>query len=266
MASGFQVHSATAYDQLMGRWSRKLAPLFIEFAGIAPDERLLDAGCGTGSLTFELANIPFLARVDAVDISQIFVESVQHRNLDHRVHVTLADVTELPFATATFDRVFSSLLLHFLPDPSKALHEMCRVTRSGGVVAALVWDHAGGLPAMRMMIDTLAAITPDGAAFRHGYCAAPVMHQGALAEFFDAEGLQDIRDSEIVIRMEFADFDDYWAPIAAGEGPLGHYVEGLDAAAKAAVTAAMRAAYQAGRADGPRSFIAAAWCCLGVVP
>jgi cyclopropane fatty-acyl-phospholipid synthase-like methyltransferase len=55
MASGFNVHAAAGYEQLMGRRSRKLAPLFIDFAGVADGEKILDVGCGTGSLTFALA-------------------------------------------------------------------------------------------------------------------------------------------------------------------------------------------------------------------
>src|SRR4051812_17220761 len=48
--AGFQ--DADAYDRLMGRWSRRLAPLLIGFGGLADGERILDVGCGTGSLTF----------------------------------------------------------------------------------------------------------------------------------------------------------------------------------------------------------------------
>ena len=40
MASGFNVHDAAGYEQLMGRWSQKLAPLFIDFAGVADGERI----------------------------------------------------------------------------------------------------------------------------------------------------------------------------------------------------------------------------------
>lgn len=39
MTSSFHVHDADGYDQIMGRWSRKLAPLFIDFAGIADGEK-----------------------------------------------------------------------------------------------------------------------------------------------------------------------------------------------------------------------------------
>ncbi len=55
MTSSFNVHDAAGYEQLMGRWSKKLAPLFIDFAGLADGEKILDVGCGTGSLTFALA-------------------------------------------------------------------------------------------------------------------------------------------------------------------------------------------------------------------
>ena len=55
MTSGFNVQDAAGYEQLMGRWSQKLAPLFIDFAGVADGERIVDVGCGTGSLTFALA-------------------------------------------------------------------------------------------------------------------------------------------------------------------------------------------------------------------
>jgi len=60
--------------------------------------------------------------------------------------------------------------------------------------------------------------------------------------------------------------DDYWAPIAAGEGPLGKYVATLDAAERTRTDAAVRDAYEAGRPDGPRSFANVAWACRGIVP
>ena len=56
-----------------------------------------------------------------------------------------------------------------------------------------------------------------------------------------------------MIRMDYGSFDDYWAPIAAGEGPLGKYVAALNAAERARTDAAVRDAYEAGRptARGP---------------
>ena len=57
MPSMFNARDAANYEKLMGRWSRRLAPLFIEHAGIADREAVLEIGCGTGSLTFALGTI-----------------------------------------------------------------------------------------------------------------------------------------------------------------------------------------------------------------
>ena len=54
MPSMFNARDADNYERLMGRWSRRLAPLFIEHAGIADGENVIEVGCGTGSLTFTL--------------------------------------------------------------------------------------------------------------------------------------------------------------------------------------------------------------------
>ena len=45
------------YEQFMGRWSRRLAPLFLEFAGVRHGHRVLDVGSGTGSLSFAAAAV-----------------------------------------------------------------------------------------------------------------------------------------------------------------------------------------------------------------
>jgi ubiquinone/menaquinone biosynthesis C-methylase UbiE len=261
MTSEFNVHKAAGYEQLMGRWSQKLAPLFIDFAGVAGGEKILDVGCGTGSLTFALARAADLGEISAIDYSPVFVEEAIRRNTDPRIKIRQADACALPFKDGTFDRV-----LHFVPEAGKAVAEMRRVVRSGGVVAAAVWDHLGGMPGMRMMIDTVAALSEGGRQLRSRYCFQPMMQPGELKRTFVEQGLADITEMQLMIRMDYESFDDYWAPIAAGEGPLGKYVATLDAAERARTDAAVRDAYEAGRPDGPRSFANIAWACRGIVP
>ena len=87
MASGFNVRDAGGYEQLMGRWSRKLAPLFIDFAGVADGEKILDVGCGAGSLTFALAAAADLGEIAAIDYSEVFVDETIRRNADPRIKV-----------------------------------------------------------------------------------------------------------------------------------------------------------------------------------
>lgn len=266
MTSSFNVHQASGYEQLMGRWSQRLAPLFIDFAGIANGDKVLDVGCGTGSLTFELAKHAGLAEIAAIDFSPVFVEAATRRNTDPRVSIRQADACDLPFADNSFDRTLALLVLHFVPETGKAIAEMRRVVRPGGVVAAVVWDHLGGMTGMRMMIDTVAAMSEGGRQLRARYCWQPMMQPGEMQRTFAEQGLRDVTETQLMIRMDYANFDDYWAPIGAGEGPLGKYVATLDAAERSRVDAAMRDAYEAGRPNGPRSFANVAWAVRGIVP
>jgi SAM-dependent methyltransferase len=157
------------------------------------------------------------------------------------------------------------LVLHFVPEAGKAVAEMRRVVKPGGVVAAVVWDHLGGMPGMRMMVDTVAALSEGGRQLRSRYCFQPMMHPGEMKRTFVEQGLAEVTERELMIRMDYRNFDDYWAPIAGGEGPLGKYVASLDATERARAGDAVRDAYEAGRPDGPRSFANVAWACKGMV-
>jgi SAM-dependent methyltransferase len=266
MTSEFNVRNAAGYEQFMGRWSQKLAPLFIDFAGVADGEKILDVGCGTGSLTLALAKAADLAKIAAIDYSPVFVEELIRRNTSPRIDVRQADACALPFESGTFDRALALLVLHYVPETGKAVAEMRRVVRPGGVVAAAVWDHLGGMPGMRMMIDTVAALGEGGRQLRNRFCFQPMMQPGELKRTFVEQGILDIAEIELMIRMDYQSFADYWAPIAAGEGPLGKYVAALDPAERARTDAAVRDAYEAGRPDGPRSFANVAWACRGIAP
>lgn len=266
MSSIFNVHNAGGYEQLMGRWSRRLAPKFIEFAGVGENERVLDVGCGTGSLTFALAESSTLKEIAAIDFSPVFVDEAKRRNSDPRITIQQADACALPFRDGSFDSSLALLVLHFVPETGRAVAEMRRVVRPGGVVAAVVWDHYGGMPGMRMMVDTVAALSEGGRQLRSRYCFQPMMQPGEMKETFLAQGLTNVLEAELMIRMDYRNFDDYWAPIASGEGPLGKFILSLDPKERERIDAAVRDAYQAGRPDGPRSFANVAWAVRGVVP
>ncbi|WP_086998136.1 class I SAM-dependent methyltransferase [Rhizobium sullae] len=266
MTSSFTIHDAAGYEQLMGRWSQKLAPMFIDFAGLADGEKVLDVGCGTGSLTFALARTAELGEIAAIDYSPVFVEETIRRNTDPRIKVRQADACALPFDDGTFDRALALLVLHFVPEASKAVAEMRRVVRPGGIVAAAVWDHLGGMPGMRMMVDTVAALSDAGRQLRARYCFQPMMQPDEMKRTFVEQGLVNVTETQLMIRMDYQNFDDYWTPIGAGEGPLGKYVATLDAAERVRTEAAVRDAYEAGQPDGRRTFANVAWACRGIVP
>ena len=123
-----------------------------------PGQRVLDVGCGPGALTAELVARLGPESVAAVDPSAPFVEAarVRHPGVD----VRHASAEALPFADRSFDAALAQLVVHFMADPIAGLAEMGRVTRRGGVVAACVWDHAGGLGPLGLFWDVARTLDP----------------------------------------------------------------------------------------------------------
>lgn len=120
---------AEAYEVMMGRWSRQLAPLFVEFAGVRDGERVLDVGCGTGSLSATLVRVTGASKIVGIDPSKGFIEYARTLVTDPRVTFELGDAQELPYADGSFDRCMALLIVNFVPDAPKAANEMRRVTR-----------------------------------------------------------------------------------------------------------------------------------------
>jgi ubiquinone/menaquinone biosynthesis C-methylase UbiE len=265
MASTFKARTIAAYERSMGRWSRNLATDLIAFGGLEAGEHVLDVGCGTGSLLFALA-AENLAAIDGIDFSTGFIDYIKTRTSDPRITVQQGDACALPYANATFDRAFCQLVLHFVSDPALAIAEMRRVVRPGGMVTAATWDHFGGHVVHRIVLDTAAVLDEAAEKHRADLQSGVVSRPGGLGTLFRAAGLMEVTETPIVVRMDFANFDDYWLPIAAGEGRTGRYVEGLSDAARVTLQAHVRRAYLCSNEDGPRSFASVALACRGQVP
>ncbi|WP_262273423.1 class I SAM-dependent methyltransferase [Microvirga yunnanensis] len=265
MASVYSANNPAGYEQLMGRWSRRLAPLFIDFAAVRDGTSILDVGCGTGSLTFALLEAFPTAQIKGLDYSQAFIDYASSKALaDGRLVFEQGDAAALPYEDQAFDAALSLLVLNFVPDAQKAARELVRVTRLGGVVAAAVWDFKGGLTHMRVLADTAAALDPSGEAFRARLFSGPFTGLGELSSAWIAMGLRDVVQTSLTIRMEFASFSDYWEPLLAGQGFVGAYVQNLTDEQRRLIEPYLLLAYCAGDADGPRSFTATAWACRGV--
>jgi SAM-dependent methyltransferase len=246
----------------MGRWSRRLSPQLIQFGGLRDGDRVLDVGCGTGSLSFALPEFANVAAVGGVDLAQAYVDFATSHNKDSRLTFRQADACSLPFEDNSFDRAFSLLVLHFIPDSAKAVGEMRRVVRPGGMVAAAVWDEYGGLPHFRMLADVVATLEPSV----ERRLFLPLTAPGEMAALWRDLGLREVEQTSLLIRMEFGCFDDYWQPFTTGEGPPGRLIASLPEPKRATLQDHMRRAYVANRPDGPRSFACVAWGCRGTVP
>eukprot|EP01037_Dinobryon_pediforme_P002015 gene2014-2053_t len=211
----------------MGRWSRRLAPQLIGFAGIAGARTVLDVGCGPGSLLFTLADDAGLQKISGIDASPIYTEAARARSSDPRIEILDGDACAMPFETASFDASLSQLVLQFVPDPLSAVREMRRVVKPGGVVAAAVWNSFGGMPHQRLFWDTAAMLDPAAVPLRAATFSRRTTVKGDLPLFFAEAGLTGIEEGSATVWMDFSDFEDFWSPIEGGEGTLGKYVTGL---------------------------------------
>lgn len=112
---------------------------------LRPGMTLLDAGCGPGTITADLALRVAPGRVVAVDAATGVLAQAEGHARDRGITTISfqeADVYALPFPGATFDAAHAHQVLQHLADPVAALRELRRVTRPGGVVAVRDVDYA----------------------------------------------------------------------------------------------------------------------------
>ncbi|HKG56887.1 MAG TPA: class I SAM-dependent methyltransferase [Candidatus Limnocylindrales bacterium] len=247
--------AAEAYDAFMGAWSAPLAPQLADLANIRRGERVLDVGCGPGALTRELVTRLSAGNVAAVDPSPPFVAAVRERNPG--VDVRRANAEALPFGDDVFDAALAQLVVHLMRDPVAGLREMARVSRSGGVVAASVWDYGTRQSALEPFWRAVREADPDV----DDESRMAGAREGHLAELFAAAGLRHIESATFEVSRRFETFDEWWTPFTAGVGVSGGYVAKLDPAAQAALRERCRATLP----EAPFVLEARAWAARGTV-
>ena len=258
MSSNFVAKGADGYEAAMGRWSRRLALPFLEFSGVPTGGCVLDAGCGTGSLTLALAARSDLRVIDALDFEDNFVAALRQRTTDPRIRARQGDVCALPYRDQEFDGVYSLLVLHFVSDPHLAVREMRRILRPRATAAATVWAH-GGISSWRLFWDTVRSLEPELAPPSR----RPMTHEGELQTAFERAGFENVSARMLTIHMEYANFEDFWHPIAYGQGNFGSFFDALPALRRDRLRDVVRRDYLAGETDGPREFPSVAWAVRG---
>jgi SAM-dependent methyltransferase len=216
--------TADAYDRFMGRFSEPLAARFVELAQAVPGQRALDVGCGPGGLTAQLVDRLGTGAVSAVDPSTPFVAALRARLPGVDVRSAVAE--DLPFPDHSFDLALAQLVVHFMTDPVAGLMEMARVTRPGGVVAACVWDHAGGSGPLATFWRAVHDIDPQA----RDESQLAGAREGHLADLCRAAHLKGIESMSLTVTVGFATFNDWWEPFTLGVGPAGAYLARLDEA------------------------------------
>jgi SAM-dependent methyltransferase len=234
--SGVARHDAwqagDSYDGYMGRWSRQIAPRFLEWLD-APD-RLdwLEIGCGTGALSAAI-----LARCNprsllAIDPSKEFIATACRNVSDQRAEFRVADAQSLPIETASHNVIASALALNFVPDRDRALAEMRRVARPGATIGFYVWDYpGGGLEFIHAVWQAAIALDPAAQDLSEDR-RFPFCTPDGLRDLVTRAGLASVECTAIEIPTVFKDFDDYWLPFTWGAGPVPGYCASLSSDAR----------------------------------
>lgn len=250
--------SGEAYERYVGRWSRLVAPPFLDWLDAGAGRRWLDVGCGTGVLSQAILDRCDPGEVVGVDPSEAHVDWAATHVGERRARFVVGDAGHLP--PVTVDVVVSGLVLNFIPDAGAGVTAM-RARAPQGTVAAYVWDYAGGMELMRYFWDAAAELDPASSELDEG-ARFTLCHPDRLESLWQEAGLADVAVRAIDVPTVFADFDDYWTPFLAGHAPAPAYAMALDEPRRNDLRERIRAALPIAE-DGSISLVARAWAVRG---
>jgi ubiquinone/menaquinone biosynthesis C-methylase UbiE len=137
-------------DFFYDRHASTNAAFFIRY--LKPGMKILDCGCGPGSITLDFAELISPGQAVGIDIESKHIERAkalqQERNINN-VDFQVADIYKLPFDDGTFDAVFVHGVVEYLKDPEQPFREMRRVLKNDGVLGARHGDWGGFLLATK---------------------------------------------------------------------------------------------------------------------
>jgi len=250
-----------AYERFMGRWSRAAGALFLDWLAPPAQARWLEVGCGTGAFTGLVRERGQPSAIVAVDPAP---EQIAHarRRLDADAiafHVAAAEA--LPCSDASHDIVVSALALNFIADRPAGMREMQRVTCAGGMIAAYVWDFAGGRMPHAPMIGALRRLDIDAPAPPGGEeCAL-----SALGDLFAGAGLAGIETTALDIEVTYPDFAAFWTAQTPSFSPTTRQIARLAEPQRARLEEVLRAALPV-RSDGSIAYPARAHAVKACLP
>jgi SAM-dependent methyltransferase len=261
---GFLATDPDVYEHFMGRWSARLAEPFLEFAGVKPGNRVLDVGCGTGTISLALAKRG--AKTVGVDLSESYLDGARRLRSHPDVTYEHGDACRLRFSNASFDACVSTLVIDVVPEVDLVAAEMRRVTRSGGVVACGTFDFWGGISVLDLVLDTGAVLDEGIRTLRAQIKARPIAWENGQADLWRRVGLVEVVEVPIVLSFDYTSFEDYWSSFSTGPTRIAQHLTTLPSGLRSEIEQHVRAGYLAGLPDGPRSFAAVIRAVRGTVP
>jgi SAM-dependent methyltransferase len=250
-----------AYERLMGRWSRLAGDQFVDWLAVPQQLDWVDVGCGNGAFTQTLIERSAPRSVTGIDPAPGQIEFAKTRAGTSLADFRIGDSQQLPYDDASFDAAIMALVISFVPQPAKAVAEMRRVLRPGGVAAAYMWDFFdNGVPvnpiyvALKQMgIDRPLPPSPEAS------------RKEGMVALWEQAGLQAIETTELRITVGFENFDDFWNSNAVPVGPQGMLIKAMNADQLEELKSLLRTNLPIA-ADGTISYQAFANAVKGCVP
>ena len=238
---------SAAYERFMGRWSRAVAPIFLDWLGAPRHASWLDVGCGTGILAEALLELCAPASVHAVDPARAQLQAAARGSAAGRATFQTAEAGKLPFPDGSFDVVASALVINFIAERPPALAEMRRVARPGGLLGAYVWDFVQELSPSGPLRRAMRRFGIEGPAIP----GTEASRLDSLAALFRDAGLEQIETRTIDVCLAYANFQDFWQAQTPSYAPT----TGIIAAMKESERARLMRTVQSALPSGPNGSI-----------
>ena len=136
----FWDRTAKIYDRFMRRDAAAYDRMYALLRPVVRDKTVLELAAGIGLIAKHIANAA--EYIEVTDASEQMIRQAERENHAENLHFSVQDMFCLPYADAAFDVVIVSNALHIVPQPERALHEIKRVLKNDGVLAAPTFTHA----------------------------------------------------------------------------------------------------------------------------
>lgn len=196
-----------AYESLMGRWSRAVGNIFLDWLSLPKALRWLEVGCGTGAFTELVLDRCAPSHFEAIDPSENQIAYARNRPVAAHAIFRVGDAQSLPCSDKEYDVVVMALVISFVPNASRAIAEMKRVTRPGGTVATYMWDTLGGGYIQQPLFEGLEAMNVELPP-RPGQQNS---RMDDLRRLFEEARLDQVAWRTIEIEVSYETFDEFWS-------------------------------------------------------
>ena len=133
--------NAGRYDRFMRKDRAAYDEMYELIRPVAKAKTVLELATGTGLIAENIVNA--VAHIEATDVSAEMIAEAKRDNQSAKLHFSVQDMFRLPYVDKSFDAAIVSNALHIVPQPEKALAEIHRVLKDGGVLIAPAFTHAG---------------------------------------------------------------------------------------------------------------------------